>query len=201
MVIKTIKRPFASNDIEVTVPKNAEILGIAQKLFPTLLGNFPLLGGIFPDIWAISQKDFPLFGRLQGLRAKRDCLSDVGAHVSDRRDDGTHGRTFTALVYNGVSIGLWHTILLNLKNHVKTGGLAGRVRAARSDKKIETIETRVILIWNMQHSQDNGSDTSVGFEVSKATVIKINASKFKVVAVNSNWRSGGVNVERFESQR
>ena len=75
------------------------------------------------------------------------------------------------------------------------------MRAARSDKKIETIETRVVLIWNMQHSQDNGSDTSVGFEVSKATEIKINASKFKVVAVNSNWRSGGVNVERFESQR
>jgi hypothetical protein len=121
------------------------------------------------------------------------CRTDV--------TEGTPERAFTALVYNGVSIGLWHTILLNLKNHVKTGGLAGRVRAARSDKKIETIETRVILIWNMQHSQDNGSDTSVGFEVSKATVIKINASKFKVVAVNSNWRSGGVNVERFESQR
>ena len=115
--------------------------------------------------------------------------------------DGTLGRAFTALVYNGVSNGLWHTILLNLKNHIKTGGVAGRVRAARSDKKIETIETRVVLIWNMQQSQDNGSDTSVGFEVSKATVIKINASKFKVVAVNSNWRSGGVNVERFESQR
>ena len=48
---------------------------------------------------------------------------------------GTYERAFTALVYNGVSIGLWHTILLNLKNHVKTGGLAGRVRAARSDKK------------------------------------------------------------------
>ena len=46
---------------------------------------------------------------------------------------GTYERAFTALVYNGVSIGLWHTILLNLKNHVKTGGLAGRVRAARSD--------------------------------------------------------------------
>ena len=75
------------------------------------------------------------------------------------------------------------------------------MRAARSDKKIETIETRVVLIWNMQHSQDNGSDTSVGFEVWKATVIKINASKFKVVAVNSNWRSDSVNIESFGSQR
>ena len=92
-------------------------------------------------------------------------------------------------MYNGVSIGLWHTILLNLKNHVKTGGLAGRVRAARSGKKIETIETRVILIWIMEHSQDKASVASVGFEVSKATVVKINASKFKVVAGNSNCGS------------
>ncbi len=64
-----------------------------------------------------------------------------------------------------------------------------RVRATRSDKKIET-KTRVVLVWNMEHSQDNGIHTSIGFEVSKATVIKINASNFKVVAVNSNWRSG-----------
>ena len=63
------------------------------------------------------------------------------------------------------------------------------MRAARSDKKIETIETRVVLIWNMEHSQDNASDASVGFEVSKATVVKINASKFKVVAGKSNSRS------------
>jgi hypothetical protein len=50
--------------------------------------------------------------------------------------EGAHERAFTALVYNGVSIqvGLWHAILLNLKNHVKTGELAGRVRAARSEK-------------------------------------------------------------------
>ncbi len=56
-------------------------------------------------------------------------------------------------------------------------------------KKIETIETHVVLIWNMEHSQDNASDASVGFEVSKAPVVKIDASKFKVVAGNSNWRS------------
>ncbi len=48
---------------------------------------------------------------------------------------GTYERAFTDIVYNGVSIGLWHTILLHLKNHVKTGELAGRVRAARSEKK------------------------------------------------------------------
>ncbi len=115
--------------------------------------------------------------------------------------DGTLERAFTALVFNGVSNSLWHTILLNLKNHIKTGGLAGQVRAALSDKKIETIETRVVLIWNTEHIQDNGIHTSVGFEVSKATVIKINASKLKVLAVNSNWRSGPVNIERFGSQR
>jgi hypothetical protein len=50
----------------VTVPKNAEILGIAQKLFPTLLGNFPFLGGNFPDIWAISQMDFVLVWEIAG---------------------------------------------------------------------------------------------------------------------------------------
>jgi rhamnogalacturonyl hydrolase YesR len=81
--------------------------------------------------------------------------------------DGTLERAFTALVYNGVSNGLWHTILLNPKNHIKTGGLAGRVQAARSDKKIVTIESRIVLIWNMKHSQDNGIHTSVGFEVSR----------------------------------
>ncbi len=53
----------------------------------------------------------------------------------------------------------------------------------------------------MEHSQDNGSDSSVGFDVSMATVIKIHAPKFMVVAVNSNLRSGRVNIERFGAQK
>ena len=156
----------------VTVPKIAEIFGNSQKYFPLfweisqIFGQFPRYLGNIPNGFCAGLGDYRASERsvIAYPMWVHMCRTDV--------TEGTHGRTCTALVYNGVSIGLWHTILLNLKNHVKTGGLAGRVRAARSDKNIETIETRVILIWNMQHSQDNGSDTSVGFEVSKATVIK-----------------------------
>jgi hypothetical protein len=160
------------------------------------LGNRPLQKGNNPDFWEISQKSgksSKYLGQYLGDYSTSELIVTTGPNLAHmlRTDvtDGTLERAFTALVYNGVSNGLWHTILLNLKNHIKTGGLAGRVRAARSDKKIETIETRVVLFWIMQHSQDNGSDTSVGFEVSKATVIKINASQLKVVAGNSNCGS------------
>jgi hypothetical protein len=199
----------------VTVPKTVEILGNPKNDFPLFweivhffweIAHFQKeIAQIFWEISEKSGKSSTFLGQFLGDYSTSELIVIGGPKSAHMRrtdvTDGTLGRAFTALVYNGVSNGLWHTILLNLKNHIKTGGVAGRVRAARSDKKIETIETRVVLIWNMQHSQDNGSDTSVGFEVSKATVIKINASKFKVVAVNSNWRSGGVNVERFESQR
>jgi hypothetical protein len=57
--------------------------------------------------------------------------------------EGTQERAFTAQVYNEVSRGHWHAIKLN---QVKTGGPVGRVRAASSEKKIETVETRSVLI-------------------------------------------------------
>ena len=82
----------------------------------------------------------------------------------------------------------------NLKNQLKTGGQVGRVRAARSEKKIETAETLQVsvLIGNMEHSQDNRSDSFVESEVSMAIVIKFQAAnlKFMVVAVKSNWQKG-----------
>ena len=117
----------------MTVPKSAEIWETSQKYFPLfweiahfwgessqIFGQYPKRIFRFLGDCRVSERSviaYPMWVHM--------CRTDV--------TEGTHGRTFTALVYNGVSIGLWHTIVLNLKNHVKTGGLAGRVRAARSD--------------------------------------------------------------------
>ena len=50
--------------------------------------------------------------------------------------------------------------------------------------EIETVETRLILIGIMEHSQDNHSDSSVSSssEFLMATLIKIHASKFMVLS-------------------
>ena len=97
--------------------------------------------------------------------------------------EGTHERAFTALVYNEVSIGLWYTNLSKLKNHVKSGGLAGRVRAARSERQIETIQTGFVLIWSMEQSQDNGSDTFFGFRLPDAGSLPLLLMVMKLACV------------------
>jgi hypothetical protein len=95
--------------------------------FATSSGNVStFLGEICPKKWEFYQN---LDINLGDSSTSENTVIRCPMTVHMRRTDVTDGaleRAFTALVYNGASNGLWHTILLNLKNQMKTGGLAGR---------------------------------------------------------------------------